>query len=140
MSKRVSTGRCTPPVVTSARRHLSSGFLGRTKGVTALDVEADEHDVPILDNVVAALEAHLRLLASPRPGAGGHDTLPASYLGGDKPALHVSVDPARRPPRRRAPPQRPRPALLLVEGEEGDEAEHAVGHPDEPLEARGLCP
>jgi hypothetical protein len=63
MSKRVSVGRCTPPVVTSASRHSERGLFRRTKGATTLDVEADEHHVPVPDDVVAAFEAHLRLLA-----------------------------------------------------------------------------
>src|SRR5215212_7680026 len=140
MAKRVSSGRCTPPVVTSARRQASRGFSGRTNGSIALDVEADEHDVPVLDDVVAALEAHPRLLAGLRPGAGGHDISPAPYLRRDETALHVGVDPARREPRRRALLDGPRPALLLVEGEERDELESAVRRPDELLEARGLYP
>src|SRR5918992_2219145 len=102
MSKRASAGRCTPPVVTSARRHSWRGLVGRTNGGTALDVEADEHDVSVSDDVVAAFEACLRLLARLRPGAGGHDILPASDLCRDEAAFHVGVDPARRPPRRRA--------------------------------------
>src|SRR3712207_4174946 len=136
MSKRGCSGRCTPPVVTSARRHSERGFSGRTKGATVLDVETDEHDVPVFDDVVAAFEAYLRLLAGPRPGAGGHDVLPTSHLRCDEAALHVGVDPAGRPPRRRALPHRPRPALLLVEGEERDEAEQTMRRPDELLEAR----
>src|SRR5918997_2668062 len=99
----------------------------------ALDVEPDEHDVPVLDDVVAAFEAHLCLLSGPRPRAGGHYVLPTSHLRRDKTALHVGVDPARCPPRSRALPYGPRPALLLVEGEERDEAEQTVRRPDEPF-------
>src|SRR3712207_6107374 len=140
MSKRGCSGRWTPPVVTSASRHSSRDFLGLTKGSTALDVEPDEHDVPVLYYVVAAFETNFRLLAGPGQGAGGHHVGPAPDLRRDKTALHVGVDPARRPPRRRALPDRPRPALLLVEGKERDEAEQPVRGPHELLEARGPYP
>src|SRR5215207_10417129 len=140
MSKRASSGRWTPPVVTSARRHSSRGFSGRTNGGTVLDVEPDEHDVPVFYHVIAAFESDLRLLAGPRPRTGGHHVGPVPDLRPDKAAFHVGVDPAGRPPRRRAFPQRPRPALLLVEGEERDEAQAAIRCPDELFEARRLHP
>src|SRR3712207_1555949 len=123
MSKRGCSGRWTPPVVTSARRDSSRDFLGLTKGSTALDVEPDEHDLPVPYYVVAAFETNLRLLAGPGQGAGGHHVGPVPHLRRDKATLHVGVDPACRPPRRRTLPDRPRPGLLLVEGEESDEAE-----------------
>src|SRR3712207_6649365 len=140
MSKRGCSGRWTPPVVTSASRHSSRGFLGLTNGGTALAVEPDEHDVPVLSDVVAAFETDLRLLAGPGKGSGGHHVGPVPDLRRDKAALHVGVDPACGPPRRRALPDRPRPALLLVEGEERDEAEQPVRCPYELLEARRLHP
>src|SRR5918998_6321638 len=126
MSKRDCPGRWTPPVVTSATRHSSRGFCGRTNGGTALDVEADEHYIPVFDDVAATFEAHPRLLAGPRPGASGHDVLPVPHLRRYKASLHVGVDPARRLPRRRALSDRPGPRLLLGRGEERDETEQAV--------------
>src|SRR3712207_1638752 len=133
MSNRGCPGRWTPPVVTSATRHLSRGLCARTNGGTALNVEADEHDVPVFDDVVATVEAHPRLLAGPRPGASGHDILPFPHLRRDKAALHVGVDPAGRPLRRRTLLGRPGPALLLVEREERDEVEQPVRCPHELL-------
>src|SRR3712207_2707285 len=132
MSKRGWAGRWTPPVVTSARRLSARGLCGRTKGGTRgrLDIEANKHGVPVPEDVVAAFEAHLRLLAGLRPGSGGHDVLPVAHLRRYEAALHVGVDPARRPPRRRALPDRPGPRLLLGRREEGDEAEQAVRGPD----------
>src|SRR3712207_4089717 len=118
MSKRGCSDRWTPPVVTSASRDSSRGFLGLTNGGTALEVEPDEHDVPVLHDVVAAFETDLRLLAGPGQGAGGHHVGPVPDLRRDKATLHVGVDPACRPSRRRTLLDRDRKSV--VEGKSVD--------------------
>src|SRR5215210_1965774 len=139
MSKRCWSGKCTPPVVTSARRVRSSGLRGLTKcGIRKLDVESDEHGVAVLDDVVSAFEAHLRFFSGLGPGAGVYYVLPVDDLGGDEAAFHVRVDASRRLPHRRAFADGPGPALFLFRGEEGYQPEQTVRAPHELLEARGL--
>src|SRR5215210_7557480 len=142
MSKRGCSGRCTPPVVTSARRLSWSGFSGRANGITlwskftftpytALrsNVEAHYKGISVLDHVVAAFETDLRRLAGSCPGVGGYQVLPVADLRSDKAALHVRVYATRGAARRRALAHGPGPALLLAGGEERDQAEQRVRRP-----------
>ena len=60
------------------------------------DVEAEVADVAVLDDVVAALQAHPALLLCPLLAAEPDEIVVGDDLGADEAALEIGVDDARR--------------------------------------------
>src|SRR4029079_9885703 len=117
--RNVSLGRRTASMPS---RDAYSSWLDESR----LDVEPEMHDVAVLDDVLAALEAHLAvllraLLAFARDVIGKRD-----HLGANEPFFEIGVNDAGGLGRRIAVVNRPRADFLRTGGEIGLEAEQLV--------------
>ena len=88
----------------------------------SLYVEAEEHHVAVLYDVVLALRAHLSLFLRGVVVAAFDERLPVDDLGADETLFKVGVYLSRRLRRLGAALDRPRARLLFARGEVGDEA------------------
>src|SRR5579862_5382181 len=122
----------------TAPRRMSVQHItdGRRRSRRRLDVEAEVRGVAVAHDVVFAFDVELGGGAARGLGAELDEILPPDDLGLDEPALEVGVDGARRLRRLGALLDRPRAALGLARGEEGDEPERVVAHAHDLVQAR----
>src|SRR5688572_24110861 len=104
-------------------------------GVPDSDVEAEQHHVAVLGDIVLALGAELALVARARFAAAGEEIVIGDGLGADEAALEIGMDDARGLWGLRALLDRPGARLLGSGGEEGDEVEEIVAGADDLAEA-----
>src|SRR5208337_899939 len=106
----------------------SQGFEeGIWHGSLRLHVEFEENHVAVLDDVLAAFLAKLAGLAQRLFRAERHQVAEAVDLGLDEALLEVRVDDAGRDGRLVPGLYSPGAALVLARGEEGPQAEEAIG-------------
>src|SRR5919106_3628131 len=98
--------------------------------------EPEVEDVPVLDDVVLALDAELSFLPRLRFAAHGDEVVVVDDLGADEPPLEVGVDACRRARRTVSPPDGPGAYLVLADGEERDQIQQVVRGPNEPRPRR----
>ena len=58
----------------------------------SLHIEAEEHDVAVLHDVVLALAAHQAFFLGGGHAAAGHEVVVADHFGANEPALKIAVD------------------------------------------------
>src|ERR1700690_2374275 len=99
------------------------------RGPSGADPEVD--DIPVLDDVLAALEAQRDVRAARCERARLGERLERHDFGPDEVLLEIGVDDARRLSGVRAARDRPGPAFVLARRQERDEAEKIVRGTDE---------
>src|SRR5512141_1152201 len=93
---------------------------------TRSDVEPEMHDVAVLDDVFAALEAHLAVLLGAVLALACDEVGEGDHLNPDEPPLEVGVDRTRGLRGGRPDRDRPRTHFLRARGEIRLEAEELV--------------
>ena len=111
------------------------GRTGRIWGKGALDVEAEEDNIPVLHHILLALRTNQALFLGGVHGAAGHQVGEVDHLGPDEAPLKVSVDLTGGLGGLGALLDGPGPALVLAGGEEGDQTQQGVAGLDEPVQA-----
>src|SRR5215831_11250715 len=98
------------------RGHQISPVIADTSDLSS-NIEAEQHHVAVLHDVLLALGSHDALFARALPSVVLHEIIIAHRLGADEPALEIGVDYARRHRRRVAAMDRPRANFLFSGGE-----------------------
>src|SRR5205807_3181559 len=97
-------------------------------------VEAEVHDIAVLDDVIGAFEAHLAgILGALLAAASGKIGI-GDRLGADKALLEIAVDDAGGLRRLCAARDRPGARLLWAGRQEGDQIEERVAGADDLVE------
>src|SRR5437867_6970570 len=95
-------------------------FAAGSKTIRQSDIEAEQADIPILDDIVAALEPHLAPLPSRRIGSRRDQIIVGDDLRLDEATFDVAVDHAGGLGRFRSVPDYPGHNLRIARGVEGD--------------------
>src|SRR5438552_2780875 len=114
--------------------YIASPALGRATG--RLDVEPEVHHVAVLDDVLAAFEAHLPVLFRTLLALAGDEVRIRDHLGADEPLLEIGVDHAGGLRRGVAVVDRPCADLLRSGGEVRFESKELVAGMDHAVETR----
>ncbi len=119
--------------------HATDGG-GRLAGAAALraglgGVEFEEEDIAVLDFVVAAFDAVEAFFPGVRDGAAADEVIPADGFGFDEAFFEVGMDASGGLGGGGAGGDGPGTDFLVVEGEEGAEAEDVIGGADEGADA-----
>src|SRR6476661_4197926 len=90
----------------------------KTTALAGSQIEAEMHDVAVLDDVFRTFEPHLAGILGALLAAAGDEILIGDGLGADEALLEIRVDDAGGLRRLAAPRNRPRLRLLRTDGEE----------------------
>src|SRR5436305_14792309 len=97
-------------------------FAAGSKTTRQSDIEAEQADIPILDDIVAALEPHLAPLPSRGIGSGRDQLIVGDDLRVNEATFDVAADHAGGLGRFRSVPNGPPTHLLTARREEGHRA------------------
>ena len=101
----------------------------------ASDVEAEQHHVAVLNDIILAFRPHLAGVARSRFAAEIDEVFVGDGLGADEAALEVGVNLSGRLRRLCTAVRRLGARFLWTGGEEGDEAKQLVAGVDHTVEA-----
>src|SRR6266404_2060167 len=94
-------------------------------------IEAEMHDVAVLDDVFGAFEAHLAGILGALLAVARDEILIGDGLGADEAFLEIGMDDAGRLRRLAAPGNGPALCFLRADGEEGHEVEQRIAGADD---------
>src|SRR3984893_14235937 len=131
-----SVGGVVPATTPSSRTSSTAMFhapwaAGSSRRRQRSDIETEETDVPVLDGVVASLEAYLAAFAGCQVGARGDQVIEGDDLRLDEATLDVAVDHPGGFRRRRPLANGPGPHLRRSPRQEGHQVQQPVRRMDE---------
>src|SRR5512132_1777295 len=133
---RARSSRTSWRTCTSAPPCTNGTWASQTRTVLTLGGMTEVDHVAILHDVLLPFEPQLAVIAARGDRAAREQVFVAHHLGADESTGNIGVNLARGDDRRCVARNRPRPVLILTDGEERDVAEQVIAGANHAIEAR----